>query len=123
MCASRRAVSRKIRPVRIDARQDESPRSSTPASAGGTTPGPTGGPPWRRGEIVTVRFRSIDGRFHSGRPVRVVEHTPELLVTYLAEGTIVSVPVLVDGRGLRDVPLDERWAQPRTSERALSHGT
>jgi Protein of unknown function (DUF402) len=70
-----------------------------------------------------VRFRSIDGRFHSGRPVRVVEHTPELLVTFMAEGTIVSVPMLVDGRGLRDVPLDERWAHPRTSKRTPWHGT
>jgi len=78
---------------------------------------------WRSGEIVTVRFRSIDGRFHSGRPVRVVEHTAELLVTFMAEGTIVSVPMLVDGRGLRDVPLDERWAHPRTSKRAPWHGT
>ena len=70
-----------------------------------------------------MRYRSIDGRFHSGRPVRVVEHAPELLVTFMAEGTVVSVPTLLDGRGLRDVPLDERWAHPRTSKRAPWHGT
>ena len=40
---------------------------------------------WRSGDVVTVRFRSIDGRFHSGRPLRVIEHTPELLVTFMAE--------------------------------------
>ena len=78
---------------------------------------------WRNGDVVTVRFRSIDGRFHSGRPVRVIEHTPELLVTYMAEGTVVSVPMLADGRGLRDVPLDERWAHPRTSLRRPWDGT
>jgi hypothetical protein len=55
--------------------------------------------------------------------VRVIEHTPDLLVTFLAEGTVVSVPVLTDGRGLRDVPLDERWAHPRTSKRAPWNGT
>jgi hypothetical protein len=71
--------------------------------------------PWRRGDLVTLRFRSIDGRFYSGRPLRVVEHTPELLVTYMPEDTVVSVPMLADGRGLRDVPLDERWSHPRTS--------
>lgn len=55
--------------------------------------------------------------------MRVVEHTPELLVTFMAEGTVVSVPTLLDGRGLRDVPLDERWAHPRTSKRAPWNGT
>ena len=70
---------------------------------------------WRSGDVVTLRFRSIDGRFHSGRPLRVIEHTADLLVTYMAEGTVVSVPMLTDGRGLRDVPLEERWAHPRTS--------
>jgi hypothetical protein len=55
--------------------------------------------------------------------VRVVEHTDELLVTFMAEGTVVSVPMLADGRGLRDVPLDERWAHPRTSMRAPWNGT
>jgi hypothetical protein len=71
--------------------------------------------PWTPGALVTLRFRSIDGHFYSGRPLRVIEHTPELLVTYMPEGTVVSVPMLADGRGLRDVPLDERWSHPRTS--------
>jgi hypothetical protein len=35
----------------------------------------------------------------------------------MAEGTIVSMPTLTDGRLLRDVPLQERWAHPRTSKR------
>ena len=78
---------------------------------------------WRSGETVTLRFGSIDGRFHSGRPVRVIEHTPELLVTFMAEGTTVSVPMLADGRGLRDVPLEERWSHPRTSLRRPWLGT
>jgi hypothetical protein len=78
---------------------------------------------WRSGEVVTLRFRSIDGRFHSGRPLRVIEHTPEVLVTYMAEGSIVSVPMLADGRGLRDVPLDERWVYARTSLLRAWHGT
>jgi Protein of unknown function (DUF402) len=53
----------------------------------------------------------------------VIEHTPELLVTYLAAETIVSVPTLTDGRMLRDVPLEERWAHPRTSKRMPWYGT
>jgi hypothetical protein len=78
---------------------------------------------WRSGDVVTVRFGSIDGSYHAGRPVRVVEHTSERLVTFMPEGTVVSMPVLTDGRGLRDVPLDERWAHPRTSTRRPWAGT
>jgi hypothetical protein len=70
---------------------------------------------WHSGDVVTLRFSSIDGRFYSGRPLRVIDHTAQRLVTYLAEGTVVSVPMLADGRGLRDVPLDERWSHPRTT--------
>ena len=31
---------------------------------------------WASGELVTLRYRSLDGRFHEGHPVRVIEHTP-----------------------------------------------
>jgi len=31
---------------------------------------------WANGERVTLRYRSIDGRFYSGRPLRVIEETP-----------------------------------------------
>jgi hypothetical protein len=78
---------------------------------------------WRSGEAVTLRFGSIDGRYYSGRPLRVIEHTLEHLVTYMAEGTVVSVPMLADGRGLRDVPLDERWSHPRTALQRPWDGT
>jgi Protein of unknown function (DUF402) len=94
-----------------------------PAAAGGTRRGRSGALPWRSGDVVTVRFRSIDGRFHAGRPVRVIEHTPARVVTYMAEGTVVSAPTLTDGRGLREVPLDERWLHPRASERRPWIGT
>jgi hypothetical protein len=78
---------------------------------------------WTSGDVVTLRYRSIDGRFHSGRPLRVVEDTPERLVTFIPEGTTVSIPLLADGRGLRDVPLHERWTHPRVSARGPWHGT
>ena len=78
---------------------------------------------WDSGDLVTLRFRSIDGRFYSGRPLRVIEHTTDLLVTYMPENTVVSVPMLADGRGLRDVPLDERWSHPRTTLRRPWTGT
>jgi hypothetical protein len=78
---------------------------------------------WASGELVTLRYRSIDGQFHSGRPLRVIEDTPARVVTFIPEGTTVSVPLLADGRDLRDVPLAERWAHPRVSARRPWHGT
>ena len=80
-----------------------------PAAAGGTRRGRSGALPWRSGDVVTVRF--------------VIEHTPARVVTYMAEGTVVSAPTLTDGRGLREVPLDERWLHPRASERRPWIGT
>jgi Protein of unknown function (DUF402) len=44
-------------------------------------------------------------------------------VTYLAQSTPVAMPVLADGRGLRDVPLDERWLHPRATQIRPWHGT
>jgi hypothetical protein len=78
---------------------------------------------WSSGDLVVLRYRSMDGRFRSGRPLRVIEHGDEQLVAYLAEGTLVAMPVLADGRGLRDVPLDERWLHPRATRIRPWHGT
>jgi hypothetical protein len=78
---------------------------------------------WASGELVTLRYRSLDGRFHEGHPVRVIEHTPELVVTFMPIGTVVSYPALADGRGLRDLPLHERWAHPRVSATRPWHST
>ena len=70
---------------------------------------------WQPGETIVLRYRSIDGAFRSARPLTVVEDGDDWLVTYLHPGTTVAVPVLADGRGLRDVPLEERWAHPRAT--------
>jgi hypothetical protein len=78
---------------------------------------------WASGEIVTLRYRSVDGRFLAGGPMRVIEDTPERTVTFTPVGTIVSQPVLADGRELRDVPLHERWAHPRVAVRRPRHST
>jgi hypothetical protein len=72
---------------------------------------------WTSGSVVTLRYRALDGSFYSGRPVRVVSDTGELLVTYMAAETICSMPVFADGRELRDVSLDERWVLPRAAVR------
>jgi len=70
---------------------------------------------WSNAETVVLRYRSIDGAFRAARPLTVVEDGPEWLVTHLPEDTVVAVPVLTDGRGLRDVPLEERWMHPRAT--------
>ena len=70
---------------------------------------------WPRGETIVLRYRSIDGVFRSARPLTVVDDGPQWLVTHLPQDTVVAVPVLADGRGLRDVPLEERWSHPRAT--------
>ena len=67
---------------------------------------------WRSGDEIVVRFGDY-GAF----PLRVIESTAGEVVGYLAEDTEVAYPVLADGRGLRDVPLEERWAHPRVAVR------
>ena len=47
----------------------------------------------------------------------MIEATSERVVTFMGAGTEVSMPVLADGRELRDVPVAERWDHPRTSTR------
>ena len=75
---------------------------------------------WARGDVVVVRYerRLLEpGGFSGALPLYVIEHTDQQLVAYLAEGTEVAAPMLADGRGLRDVPLEERWAHPRQTVR------
>jgi|SRR5579863_7796943 len=71
---------------------------------------------WQRGDVVVQRFTNTAG-FSAAMPLYVIEHTDEHLVAYLADGTEVALPMLADGRGLRDVPLEERWAHPRQTVR------
>lgn len=75
---------------------------------------------WQCGDVVIARYgrRLAESReLNQALPLYVIEHTAEQLVTYLAEGTEVAYPRLADGRGLRDVPVEERWAHPRQAVR------
>lgn len=72
--------------------------------------------------MFVVRYRSMDGAYRAGRPLRVIEHDDERLVGWLAEGTTVAEPMLADGRGLRDAPLSERWSHPRATRLRPWHG-
>lgn len=67
-----------------------------------------------------LRYRAFDGRCYAGRPLRVVQDGPDLTVAWLAQGAECSMPRLVDGRGLRDVPLASRWLHPREAHRMRS---
>lgn len=72
---------------------------------------------------MVVRYRSMSGGYEGGLPLRVIADDGEQVVAYIAEGTETSAPVLEDGRGLRDVPLEERWDYPRSSVRRPWRGT
>ena len=73
---------------------------------------------WERGDTVVLRYgreTSTGPVFSGGLPLYVLDDSDERLVAYLAEGTETAAPSLADGRELRDVPLQERWAHPRVS--------
>jgi hypothetical protein len=75
---------------------------------------------WRSGDAIVLRYRAFDGRYYTGRPLRVIEDAPGLTVAWLAQGAECSMPRLADGRGLRDVPLPDRWRFPREAYRLRS---
>ncbi len=59
----------------------------------------------------------MSGGYEGGLPLRVIASDAEQVVAYIAAGTETSAPVLEDGRGLRDVPLEQRLNHPRSSVR------
>jgi hypothetical protein len=81
---------------------------------------------WQRGDVVVVRYE-LRGPASEGfgrvLPLSVIEHTDSELVGYLAEGTEVIASRLADGRELREVPLEERWAHPRQAVRRAWRGS
>jgi hypothetical protein len=81
---------------------------------------------WQPGDVVVVRYElrgsACDG-FGRVLPLSVIEHTDAQLVGYLAAGTEMIASRLEDGRELREVPLEERWAHPRRSVRRSWQGT
>jgi hypothetical protein len=72
---------------------------------------------WRSGDEVVYRHRSRDGRYLFGKPLRILEHTPEHVVGFIPGGTEIARPVLADGSDVRAVPLTERWSHPRIPAR------
>jgi hypothetical protein len=74
---------------------------------------------WHSGDAVVYRHRSRDGRYLFGKPVRILDATPERVVAFLAGGTEIACAVLPDGSEVRSLPLAERWSRPRVPGRRL----
>ena len=70
---------------------------------------------WSPGDVVVYRHRSYDGRYLSGLPLTIVEHSHGRVVGYLPHGTVISRPVAENGADLRSLPLAERWLHPRVA--------
>ena len=62
------------------------------------------------GSEVLLRYRYADGSVQAALPMRVVEHTSEVLAAWLAPGTPIMYWTTADGRDPRDVPLEARFA-------------
>jgi Protein of unknown function (DUF402) len=70
---------------------------------------------WSEGDAFLVRYESADGVIRGARPTRVVGERNGYLATWLPAATPVAVPVLADGRGLRECSLEDRYTLPRAS--------
>jgi hypothetical protein len=70
---------------------------------------------WAEGDEFLVRYESADGVIRGARPTRVVGERHGYLAVWLPAATRTAVPVLADGRGLRDCCLEERYTLPRSS--------
>ncbi len=70
---------------------------------------------WSPGDRILWRYRANGGAgFHIARPVTVVRDDSDVLAVWLAPGTQVVKPVLVDGTPLHQEPLHTRYTRPRT---------
>jgi hypothetical protein len=70
---------------------------------------------WSEGDAFLARYESLDGCVRGAVPLRVIGERNGYLATWLAPGTEVAMPVLADGRGLRDCSIHERYTSGRTS--------
>jgi len=70
---------------------------------------------WTDGDEFLVRYESADGVIRGARPTRVVAERSGYLATWLPAATPVAMPILADGRGLRECSLEERYTLPRSS--------
>jgi len=70
---------------------------------------------WSDGDPFLVRYESADGVIRGARPTRVIGERNGYLATWLPAATPVAVPVLADGRGLRECSLEDRYTLPRAS--------
>ena len=64
---------------------------------------------FQAGQEVLLRYRYPDGSVQAALPMRVVEHTEDLLVAWLAPGTPIMYWATEDGRDPRAVPLERRF--------------
>jgi hypothetical protein len=77
---------------------------------------------WHYGDALLARYESADGVIRGALPVRVVAERSGYLATWLPAGTTVAMPMLADGRGLRECSVEERFSLPRASRVAPRSG-
>ena len=70
---------------------------------------------WSEGDMFLARYESVDGRIRGAVPLRVIGERNSYLATWLAPGTRVAMPVLADGRGLRESSTRDRYTSGRAT--------
>jgi hypothetical protein len=61
-------------------------------------------------------------RFRYGKPLRILDATPERVVGFIPGGTEIARPVTADEREGHAVPVSERWSEPPVPGRRLWTG-
>jgi hypothetical protein len=72
---------------------------------------------WTPGQDVVERFLRPDGTIGQHYPLRVVSDDGRSLLGWLPAGTPIVGSRLVDGRSMRELPLDQRFRLPRAQFR------
>ncbi len=69
----------------------------------------------RQGDTFLIRYESADGVLRGARPTRFVAERNGYVASWLPAGTTIAMPVMADGRSLRECTLRERFVLPRAT--------
>lgn len=78
---------------------------------------------WVPGQTVVERFLRPDGSIGQRHPLRVISDDGTTLLGWIPAGTAIMGSRLVDGRSMREVPVEQRFRIPREEVPSYWHGS